>query len=144
MYNNTNGFDFVGLSFNKRKAIGSLQLNLGNCYNKGSCRICDVESTSLTLIQRRNNIVYPVGIISNRPTRGQFVIPTGLYSDSSIFRQVVIPTGLYSDRSIFRQVVIRTGLYSDRSIFRQVYIPTSRYSDRSLFRQFLDVNCNEN
>ena len=27
----------------------------------GTRRCCDVESTSLTLIQRRNNVVYPVG-----------------------------------------------------------------------------------
>ena len=34
---------------------------------------CDVESTSMTLIQRRNNVVLPVGKFSIRPTCSQVV-----------------------------------------------------------------------
>ena len=47
----------------RRKMYTSM---VGPTYPLGTQRCCDVESTSLTLIQRRNNVVCPVGRYDHR------------------------------------------------------------------------------
>ena len=52
------------LKMKKPFGLYGLYKIIQRCNPMGTRRCCDVESTSLTLIQRRNNVVCQVGMVN--------------------------------------------------------------------------------